>query len=201
MFYLCSSVRNVSLPGRIEIIKAGTFSSCNNIRNVYYAGSASEWEQVVVGGNNGNFSSAKLHYNSTNSGSAEVVDKTPSYDSSLVDTLLVPTPTATTISYGDAIVLHVDPSKIPEGGKVEWYPSNSNFAYSVSADGTTCTITPDKKGDTTFTAIIYDAEGNIVSVDKQEMTSKAGFFDKIIAFFKKLFGLTKTIPEAIKVIY
>ena len=108
-------------------------------------------------------------------------------------------PTQTTISYGDAIVLHVDESKIPAGGRVEWTASNGNFSY--SANGTTCTITPNKKGDTTFTATVYDAEGNIISADEQVMTSKAGFFDKIIAFFKKLFGLTKTIPEVYKGIY
>lgn len=204
-FYLCSSVRNVSLPRSIEFIKAGTFSSCSNIKNVYYAGSKSEWEEVVVGGNNGSFSAARLHYNSIGSsiigGSTDDPDNTPDYDSAIVDTYLMPTPTETKISYGDSIVLHVDSAKIPEGGKVEWYPSNESFSYSVSADGTTCTITPNKSGDTTFTAIVYDTQGNIVSADKQEMTSKAGFFDKLIAFFKKLFGLTKTIPEAIKSIY
>ncbi len=111
------------------------------------------------------------------------------------------TPSQQTVSYGDSITLRVDLSKIPDGGYVEWYPSNSNFTYTVSSDGTTCTISPNKSGDTTFTAIVYDAEGNIVSVDKQTMTSKAGFFDKIIAFFKKLFGATKVIPQAFKVIY
>ena len=110
-------------------------------------------------------------------------------------------PTQTTISYGDSIILHMDASKIPQGGKVEWYANNGNFSYSVIGNGYSCIITPDKSGDTTFTATIYDAKGNAVSTDEQTMTSKAGFFDKIIAFFKKLFGLTKTIPEAVKVIY
>lgn len=68
----------------------------------------------------------------------------------------------------------------------------------VSPDGTTCTITPEKNGDTVFTATIYDADGNAVSADEQTMTSKAGFFQKIIAFFKKLFGLTKTISSVFK---
>lgn len=40
-----------------------------------------------------------------------------------------------------------------------------------------------------------------VSADKQTMTSKAGLFDKIIAFFKNLFGLTKTIPQVFESIY
>ena len=106
-------------------------------------------------------------------------------------------PSTTTISYGDSIILHVDiDGELPSGYYVEWTASNSNFSY--SANGTTCTISPEKSGDTTFTATIYDADGNAVSTDEQTMTSKAGFFDKIIAFFKKLFGLTKTIPQAFK---
>ncbi len=108
-------------------------------------------------------------------------------------------PTRTTISYGDSIILHVDASMIPVGGRVEWSADNGNFKY--SANGESCTVSPNKSGNTTFTAIIYDAEGNAVLKDEQTMTSKAGFFDKFVAFFKKLFGLTKTIPEAVKVIY
>lgn len=111
---------------------------------------------------------------------------------------IVSAPSQSTINYGDSIILHVDPAKIPTGGYVEWYPSNGNFGYTVSADGTTCTITPQKSGDTIFTATIYDAYGNAVSSDEQVMTSKAGFFQKIIAFFKKLFGLTKTYPDIFK---
>ena len=115
-----------------------------------------------------------------------------------VDETFMPTPTQTTIKYGDSIVLHVDESKIPAGGYVEWTSSNGNFDMDVSADGKTCTITPEKSGETTFTATVYDANGNVISSDEQKMTSKAGFFDKVIAFFKKLFGLTKVIPDVFK---
>lgn len=106
-------------------------------------------------------------------------------------------PSTTTISYGDSIVLHADLTEaLPTGWYIEWTSDNGNFSYSVYADGTTCTISPSSSGDTTFTATVYDAEGNIVSTDEQVMTSKAGFFQKIIAFFKKLFGLLKTYPQA-----
>ena len=195
----CTKLKSLTIPKSLTVIGSNVFPRCDNIKDVYYEGSKADWNNVNIGSSNGTLATAKVHYNYKydNSGATD----TPEYDSSDVDASLMPTPTETTISYGDSIVLHVDPSKIPEGGKAEWYPSNGNFSYSVSSDGTTCTITPEKKGDTTFTAIIYDAEGNIVSADEQTMTSKAGFFDKIIAFFKKLFGLTKTIPEAIKVIY
>ena len=106
-------------------------------------------------------------------------------------------PSTTTISYSDSIILHADIiGELPEGYYVEWTASNNNFSY--KANGATCEISPEKSGDTTFTATIYDADGNPVSVDEQTMTSKAGFFQKIIAFFKKLFGLTKTIPNVFK---
>ena len=69
---------------------------------------------------------------------------------------------------------------------------------SVSADGSTCKVSPKSNGKTVFTATVYDKDGNIISSDTQEMTSKAGLWQKIVAFFKKIFGLTKTFPEAFK---
>lgn len=112
------------------------------------------------------------------------------------------TPSTTKISYGDSIILHLDANMaLPSGYRVVWSASNNNFDYTVSADGTTCTITPSKSGDTTFTVTVYDGNNNAVSEDTQVMKSKAGFFDKLIAFFKKLFGLTKVIQQSIDTFY
>ncbi len=108
------------------------------------------------------------------------------------------TPSTTSITYGDSIVLHADVENLPEGAKIVWTADNSNFTYTASADGTTCTVSPSANGNTVFTAAVVDENGNEISSDTQTMTSKAGFFQKIIAFFKKLFGLTKIIPEAFK---
>lgn len=198
MFYGCLSLKDITIPPSVESVESNAFSLCLSLKNVYYGGSKADWEKIKIDSGNTNLSLAKIYYNYVDIDNLPVV---PEYDYAVVDSNLMPMPTKTSISYGDAIILHIDLSKIPEGGYVEWYPSNGNFGYSVSADGTTCKITSSTSGDTTFTALIYDAEGNIVSADTQTMTSKAGFFDKIIAFFKKLFGLTKTIPEAIKGIY
>ena len=49
--------------------------------------------------------------------------------------------------------------------------------------------------------MVYDENGNVVTEDTQVMTSKAGFFDKFVAFFKKLFGLTKVIQQTTDTIY
>ena len=60
-----------------------------------------------------------------------------------------------------------------------------------------CRFFPDEISKT----VGVDADGNIIATDTQTMTSKAGFFQKIIAFFKKLFGMTKVYPEIFKGIF
>lgn len=125
-------------------------------------------------------------------------NETPADPPAATPTVDIRTPSLETINYGDSIDLHADVylesvpvGTLSEGMKIVWTADNENFAMSVSEDGKTCTISPESSGDTTFTATIVDAEGNEISSDTQKMTSKAGFFQKIIAFFKKLFGLTK----------
>ena len=79
-----------------------------------------------------------------------------------------------------------------------WTANNDNFTCEVSGDGKTCTITPSSSGNTIITVTIYDENGEIIDTDTQEMTSKAGLWQKIVAFFKNIFGLTKTIPQFFK---
>ncbi len=110
-------------------------------------------------------------------------------------------PSITTIKYGDSIILHADiiEGELPQGAKIVWSADNGNFKIvSTAEDGTNCMITPNSKGDTVITVTILDKDGKEIGSDTQKMTSKAGFFQKIIAFFKKIFGLTKIYPEAFK---
>lgn len=111
---------------------------------------------------------------------------------------VIPAPSRTTINYGDSIVLHIDEALVPEGGYVVWTADNNNFSLAPSSDGKSCVIKSDKSGSTTITATIYDAGGNKISSDTQTMHSKAGFFQKIIAFFRSLFGLIKNYPNFVK---
>ncbi len=123
---------------------------------------------------------------------------TPEVTTIPTDEVEIKTPSQTEISYGDKIVLHMYVD-LPSGAKVVWSADNDNFSYSVSADGKTCTISPEKSGDTTFTAKVVDKNGNVISEEyNQTMTSNAGFFQKIIAFFKGLFGMNKVIPQRVK---
>ena len=194
-FVFCSGLESVTIPNSVKSIEDCAFDFCADLKDVYYGGSKSDWKKIRMSRKNEYLTSANIHYGICDSEETQVPDNTPSYDASVIDAALVAEPSQAKISYGDSIVLHVDSAKIPEGGKVQWYLSNGNFSHTISSDGTTCTITPAKSGDTTVTAIVCDAEGNVVSADKQAMTSQAGFIDKIIAFFKKLFGLTKVYDQ------
>ncbi len=115
-------------------------------------------------------------------------------------TVSIRIPTTTTIKYGDSIILYVDTAcRLPSGVKIIWTPSNNNFEIAeVSKDGRCCRITPKSSGTTAFVVSLVDANGNVIDTDTQEMTSKSCCFYKIIAFFKKLFGITKTIPQIYK---
>lgn len=100
-------------------------------------------------------------------------------------------PTKTVIRYKDGIVLHVEIEEVAEEITVEWIADNDNFKMEESDDGLSCTIISESKGDTIITATLYNENGNIIGEDSVEMTSKAGFFDKIGGLFRSLFGTTK----------
>ncbi len=103
----------------------------------------------------------------------------------------IQSPSITTIRCKDGIILHANLNgTYPEGTRIEWTSSNGNFDKSV-VDGNSLKIISKDKGYTTFTATLYDADGNVLATDSVEMYSKAGFFDKIGGFFRNLFGTTK----------
>ena len=125
--------------------------------------------------------------------------ETPSVNPDSVISLSIRKPSITTIKYGDTIKLHADiDGTLPEGAYIEWSANNGNFTV-IETDGDVCKITPKSSGDTTFTATVYDKNGNELLSDTQIMTSKAGFFDKLVAFFRGLFGLLKDYEQAIAV--
>ena len=115
------------------------------------------------------------------------------------------TPSVTTVSYGFTLNLHANVTDLPEGARIVWSMDGSGFELIPSADGMTCGVKSVSKGSATITAKVVDKNGNAVKdangneiTASQQLTSKAGFFQKIVAFFKKLFGSNMIIPYALE---
>ena len=118
--------------------------------------------------------------------------------------LSINTPSVTTVSYGFTLNLHANVTDLPEGARVVWSMDGSGFELIPSADGMTCGVKSVSKGSATITAKVVDKNGNAVKdangneiTASQQLTSKAGFFQKLIAFFKKLFGSNMIIPSSL----
>ena len=114
------------------------------------------------------------------------------------------TPSVTTVSYGFTLKLHANVTDLPEGARIVWSMDGSGFELIPSADGMTCGVKSVSKGSATITAKVVDKNGNAVKdangneiTASQKLTSKAGFFQKLVAFFKKLFGSNMIIPYAL----
>ena len=119
--------------------------------------------------------------------------------------LSIKSPSTTTVSYGFTLNLHANVTDLPEGARVVWSMSGSGFELIPSADGMTCGVKSVSKGSATITAKVVDKNGNAVKdangneiTASQQLTSKAGFFQKLVAFFKKLFGSNMIIPYALE---
>ena len=118
--------------------------------------------------------------------------------------LSINTPSVTTVSYGFTLNLHANVTDLPEGARVAWSMDGSGFELIPSADGMTCGVKSVSKGSATITARVVDKNGNAVKdangneiTASQKLTSKAGFFQKLAAFFKKLFGSNMVIPSSL----
>ena len=118
--------------------------------------------------------------------------------------LSIRTPSVTTISYGFTLNLHANVTDLPDGARIVWSMDGSGFELIPSADGMTCGVKSVSKGSATITAKVVDKNGNAVKdangneiTASQQLTSKAGFFQKLVAFFKRLFGSNMVIPSSL----
>lgn len=111
-------------------------------------------------------------------------------------------PSTTKIDYKNGIILHAEISgELPDGARVVWETSNGNFKIDRS-DDSSCRIMSSANGLTDITVKIVAADGEILAEDYVTMTSNAGFFQKIIAFFKSLFGIPpKVLPQIFKKVF
>lgn len=106
-------------------------------------------------------------------------------------------PSTSTVKYGETLILHINASNIPENAKIEWSVDGEGVTLKPSADGKTCAVTSTATGDVTITAKYTDASG-VEHVSEQEIKSNASLWQKIVSFFKNLFGMNRVIEQRIK---
>lgn len=101
-----------------------------------------------------------------------------------------------TINYGDILRLTAEVTNQPDNTSVWWYVDGTK-----KGEGKTFEISPES-GSVEVTAKLVDAngmavrdsDGNEIS-DSETVTVKSGFFQKIISFFKNLFGLDRSVVQ------
>ena len=118
--------------------------------------------------------------------------------------LAVQKPSSTVVKYGDTLVLHAKASDIPENYHIEWYVDGSGVQITPSEDGMACSIKSVSSGKVTVTAKVVNKNGKVYTnsdgtevKDEQSLTSKAGFFWKVISFFKNLFRISRIIAQSV----
>lgn len=103
------------------------------------------------------------------------------------------------IDYRQGITLTAVTKNMPEGAAVHWFVNGTD----TNMPGNTFTKKDCREG-FTVTAKLYDADGKPLTdydnneiFDEETVTVNAGFFKKLIAFFKGLFGTLKTVVQSL----
>ena len=121
------------------------------------------------------------------------------------DRIAITKTSTTTINYGDTLILHADigETALPEGYSILWTVEGTGVNIRQSEDGMACEVTSIQKGNVTIKATIVDENGEAVTgVDgneisaSQQLTSKVTFWQKIVSFFKNLFGISRIILQS-----
>lgn len=103
-----------------------------------------------------------------------------------------------TVNYGDILRLRAETKNATADMRIFWYINGLK-----SGEGTTFELASDS--DVTVTAKLVDASGKAVTdgngkeiSDTQNINVKRGFLQKLISFFKNLFGISRVIIQSIK---
>ena len=63
-FYDCASLTSVTIGKNVTTIREGAFSGCG-VQAVYYAGTQTQWQAILLGDDNWPLANATIHYNHT----------------------------------------------------------------------------------------------------------------------------------------
>ncbi len=108
-------------------------------------------------------------------------------------------PGSRTIKYGEILRLTAITNNMPDDAKIYWYVDGVK-----KGEGTTFEVSP-TSGSVQVTVKIVDSRGNVLEnasgeeiSDSQKVAVNAGFFQKLISFFKNLFGMNRTLVQVVK---
>ncbi len=103
------------------------------------------------------------------------------------------------INYGEKLKLTAIVTDMPSDAEIYWYMNDKKFGEGE------CVYLEGKGGFAKITAKLVDASGNVITdsdgndiSDSQTVSVNAGFFQKLISFFKNLFGLNRIIVQSFK---
>lgn len=209
-FILCSGLESIVIPETVTKIDQAAFNQCGSLENVYYTANSEKWLEIAIDKYNEDLLGAERTYwygHSHTYTSTETTAPTltttgvmtytcicgDSYteDIPMLYEIEIQKPSKTEIRFKDGIILHaVVTGGAPEGATIKWKADNDNFKLTESDDGS-LTIISRRKGYTTFTATLYDADGNILLTDTVEMYSKAGIVQRVCGFVRGLLHCTE----------
>ena len=123
--------------------------------------------------------------------------------------ITIATPSNRYLKYGESVKLYANATGLPEGAKIKWrIVEGSGVTLDPSASGTTCTVTSKSNGNVIIEAYAADENGNTIVnekgnrvYDREGISSEVNLWYIIVAFFRKLFGLTKVIQQSINIFY
>ena len=103
-----------------------------------------------------------------------------------------------TINYGETLKLTTIVTDMPADARIYWYVDGVK-----NGEGETFNVSF-KSGTKMVEVKLVDANGNVIKnasgneiSDSENVSVNAGFFQKIISFFKNLFGANRTVAQAI----
>lgn len=76
LFSECYSLNYINIPNSITSIGDAAFYGCDSISHIYYGGSEEQWNNINVGTDNEDLTSAAIYFNSCAPMSASIVSKT-----------------------------------------------------------------------------------------------------------------------------
>ncbi len=73
----CRHLTTITIPNSIKSIESYAFYDCDNLKDVYFTGTETEWKAINISWSNENLTSANIHYNET--APAPTPTPTPTY--------------------------------------------------------------------------------------------------------------------------